>query len=328
MDKAISSNIFSINKKNITREKLLEILKHHGVVVIKNYFSKSVCDNYMKCIVEWMISKSDNLTMDYKTWIGKNLFNGPRVGMMQALISHCPVIWEIRKKMYPIFKLIWNSDDLITSIDGATIFPPKKIRKTNDWPHLDQTLIEPNCICYQGEVALTNTTAAFKCSPGSHKIHKKILQICNVKPNNTHWLKFNKLQIEKVKEEVIRNNGLWQIPVYCPAGSIILWKSTTIHSAQRITKIPKPIQTDKWYGWRGVVYVCMRPKKHFSNKELLVIKNAAIKGRTTNHWATKIFPKNSRYKIDRGENLNLLHEHPEKLTFNLCSLLRNLVNNL
>ena len=322
-----NNNSFHIEYKKVNRKKLQEILDEYGVVVIEDYFKFSKCNEYMKSIVDWLILNSDNLTMDHKTWLGKNLPNGPRVGMMQSIISHCPTIWEIREKMYQLFKVLWGDEDLITSIDGATIYPPKKSRKTKDWPHLDQTLLEPKCICYQGEAVLTNTTAAFVCSPKSHKIHKEILEACNKKPSKSHWLKFNKQQIEKVKRMVLNTGGKWQIPIYAPAGSLILWRSTTIHSAQRIVESVVKIPNDIWLGWRGVVYVCMRPKSHLTKTELTRLRKAATEGRTTNHWGTKIFPKNGRYKVDRGEKLNKLHDNPETLVFNNTVLLNKLVNN-
>ena len=51
-------------------------------------------------------------------------------------------------------------------------------------------------------------------------------------------------------------------------------------------------------GWRGVVYVCYRPRSEFSFKELQVLEDCIKENRGTNHWATRVFSQ----QRGRGEN--------------------------
>ena len=76
------------------------------------------------------------LTRNHETWTNGNIPSGPRRGMYQSIISHCPVAWKLREKLYPLFCGLHGTKELITSIDGATFMPP--IQGSNkDWPHID-----------------------------------------------------------------------------------------------------------------------------------------------------------------------------------------------
>ena len=80
----------------------------------------------------------------------------------------------------------------------------------------------------------------------------------------------------------------WQIPIRASRGSVILWTSSTIHSAMSSQKKEQPCKQDPWLGWRGVVYVCYRPFEEFSRKEIELLEDLLRTNRGTNHWATKV----------------------------------------
>src|SRR5579871_2438537 len=117
-----------------------ETLDKWGVVVIKSHFSDTQVDQWFLQIKNWLKSISPGLTDDEKTWIEKNLPYGPRRGMMQSLISHCPTVWNIREAFYPLYSQILQDEKLYTSIDGATMHPYIPTDK-KDWPHIDQTVV-------------------------------------------------------------------------------------------------------------------------------------------------------------------------------------------
>lgn len=295
----ICRNIFLDKDTDI--KKILKILDKFGVVVIQNYFSKP--KKQKRKIVEWLTTISKELTTEKESWITKNMPYGPRYGMMQTLISHCPEVWKIREKMYPLFCKLHNTTELYTSIDGASVHPPNK-KKTplKDWPHIDQTTEGPWCI--QGQAVLTTSTSVFRCTPKSHKKNNEILKICENENNKTNWLKFNDEQIKHV-EKMFK---YWQMPIYAPAGSVILWNSKTIHSAQH------QLQGDT--SWRCVVYVCMRPCNQFTNRNKNTLKRCVRECRTTNHWGTKMFSKKQgsfRGMSNRNASLELLSDNPEQI---------------
>jgi len=274
-------------------------LEKYGVVVIKNYFKKP--EKYKKRLVKWLINLSDGLTENGSTWIPANMPYGPRRGMMQSLIGHCPTVWRLREKMYPLFCQLHNTEDLYTSIDGASIHPPIYGNK-KDWPHIDQTMEEPWCI--QGQAVLSSSTATFRCTPKSHLKLKEILEVCGKEENKSNWLKFNDEQVGQLKEMF----KWWQMPIYAPAGSVILWNSKTIHSAQR------NLEGDE--SWRCVVYVCMRPQNQFTKRNLTTLKRSVRECRTTNHWGTRMFSKRQgsfRGMHNRIESVEDYTDDPEQI---------------
>src|SRR5690606_5749422 len=128
---------------------------------------------------------------DYESWIKDNMPHGPRWGMYQSAVGDMKIAWRLRERLYYYFhNLHYDTDTkqpLFTSIDGASIYPPKSkylyrdemvgrnstklYDSSTDWAHIDTMGDEK---IYQGQIILTDTDAAFRCTPYSHKIHNKI----------------------------------------------------------------------------------------------------------------------------------------------------------
>ena len=288
--------------KEFDIDKVRKILEKYGVAVIP-YFKGSNADKYKNEIIDWLCSISDGLTQDHKTWTKYNLPYGPRIGMMQSLIGHCPTVWKIREKLYPLFRDLHQTDQLYTSMDGATVHPPTFDKRPIDWPHIDQTDTPQWCI--QGQAVLTDTTASFRCTPFSHLDlwHDFILNAHSMKGDKSNWLKFSDDYIEILKEKFDH----WQMPIHVPKGSVILWNSKTIHSAKH--------NDINDYTWRCVVYVCMRPQYQFSKVNRNTLAKCINEARTTNHWGTRTFPKRPahRFEPERSESIEKYTKNPELL---------------
>ena len=57
-------------------------------------------------------------------------------------VGHSKLAWNVRQnpKVIEAFKKIWDSDDLITSFDGASIYIlDKPTRESKSWFHVDQS---------------------------------------------------------------------------------------------------------------------------------------------------------------------------------------------
>jgi len=285
-------------------KKLIKQFKSDGMAVITDVFTKSACDKYMNRIINNFVKLETGIDKNNigETWIPHNLPPQTRPGLFQALVSNFPAVWSIRShpNVRAIFEILYSNlrgspqTDFIVSGDGINIRPgfigPYTKPNTIDWAHLDQTI--PNDIykCIQGQAVLTNTTASFVASPKSHLVFDRILKKLKI-DTKTNWLKFTPEQIGLVKKLVLDIGGQWQIPILAPAGSFVVWASTTIHSAKLQDQSIKPTSTDKYRGWRGVVYVSYRPKNEFTNAQLLKRINAFEQNRTTNHWSTHLFGK-------------------------------------
>lgn len=272
----------TINKKelylpnNASREKIQYALDKYGVCVLQDCIEDP--QKHFKDSIDWLSEKIDALTDDPITWIPENIPYGPRYGMMQTIIGHSPTAWKMRKLAYPYFAKLHDTNELYTSIDGASIYPPPKdkFRKQKDWPHIDQT--KSTCYCIQGQVVLTTTSAAFRCTPFSHHYYEELCVEYDIKPTPSNWFKFKDEDISIVSQ----NFDHWQIPIPVKAGSIILWNSKTIHSSMYHTKNDD---------WRCTYYVCFRPQKEYTSRNVHTLKRALKEGRMTNHWGTKLMGK-------------------------------------
>ena len=296
-------------------KKTQDTLEKYGVVVLLNYFSKDQAETWKSDLIKWLGDLSPALNVkDTTTWCPKNMPYGPRPGMMQSLVSHAPTVFEIREAMYPLFKDLWDTEKLYCSLDGASVHPPiYETKRAKDWPHIDQTRTDVKCI--QGQVVLSESTATFRCTPKSHLKHQEIIELCAKEGDTSNWCKFNQLQLKVIQPMFDK----WQLPIYSPPGSVILWYSNTIHSAARNQKKDK--------GWRAVVYVSMRPTEQYTTQNKSTLRKAAISGRTTNHWGSNTFPKRPGFYMQdrRSDAIEVLTDHPEQLVPEHTPLMQKLL---
>ncbi len=279
-------------------EKCITLFEQDGFCVIQDVFTNSECNNWIHSIMDFFESLGTGIdrTNLTKTWISENLPQ-TRTGLFQALVSNIQAVWDIRSHLnvQKIFQIIYSHlhekdvTNFIVSNDGINICPNGVGRSDGkDWAHVDQTI--RNMICVQGQAVLSNTTACFRASPGSHKIYNEIMDYEKVALDDiTNWHKIEKMQEIRKKIELI--GGQWQIPILAPSGSFIIWSSKTIHSARLAIRIEEPSKTDIWLGLRAIVYVCYRPRDEFTREEIAKRANVVADNRTTNHASTKIFAK-------------------------------------
>lgn len=200
------------------------IVKKYGVGILIDNFSKKYADRLFKNSRKWLINLDIGLTDDNATWNNVNMPYGPRYGMMQDIISHCPDFWKLRRDMYPLFSSLYNTDDLYTSVDGASIYPYKK-RYCNyaSWAHIDQT-INSDFMCYQSQFVASDTTASFVATIGSNKQHSEVLKKLKIENSSSNWYKFDENE-SKILEKMFDNN--YQVPISAVKGSVIFWEPTS-----------------------------------------------------------------------------------------------------
>ena len=329
---------------SINYENLFSDLQADGVVVIKNVYEKNYCDNLMDRTLDNFEKLGSGVSRKNlkKTWTDENLPCQTRFGLFQSILGHIEPVWEVRRdeKIKKIFEEMYLSGQnfttsttkqestlpLTVSIDAINIQPYNvgplsKINTDPDWAHLDQTIRNEPYKCIQGSVTLTNTTAGFRCSPKSHLVHEEILDLHNFPKNATKTNNWCKLKNEHLNEckNLIENKagGQYQIPIIVPAGSLILWYSSVVHSAIGKSQYERKSSADKYLGWRGVFYICYRPTEEFTDKQLARRKENIEKNRSMNHWCTNTFSTQSnmkfKFKIRKNchENIEKLVERPE-----------------
>lgn len=286
---------------------LFNELSENGYVVIHNFYSKEKCDEIMSQILNSFIKLNTNINpQDIKnTWIPENLPPQTRPGLFQGIMCNLPCNWEARldERLIKIFQVLYskfrgkNIDDLIVSNDGINFRPNglKPYANDNDWAHLDITLRNSMFECIQGQIVLANTSASFRCSPKSHKIYENILDKCGIDINDkSNWCKFDRKNHEllnDIKTSIENIGGQYQIPIIEPAGSVILWLSSLVHSGKLADREEESDMMDLWKGWRGIFYICYRPREDFKKSELKKREKVVRENRATNHWGNKMFPK-------------------------------------
>jgi len=283
---------------------LVKLFKRDGVVVINDVFSTKECNGYMSQILDSFVNLGTGIDLNNieETWTTYNTPPQTRAGLFQCMMANIQPVWDIR--MHPnvktIFETLYSSlrgemiDEFIVSGDGINIKPgsigPYPTTRSKDWAHIDQTKSDNIYECCQGQAVLTNTSASFVCSPKSHKSFHQILETIE-HDKNSNWLKFKDEDIEQVKQIVINNGGKWQIPIVSKRGSFIIWASSLVHSARLQNGPEYPKTNDRYFGWRGVIYVCYRPKNEFTKGQLKKRALSFEHNRVTNHWGTKMFGK-------------------------------------
>lgn len=296
-----------------------------GVVVITDVIDAPDCDTYMDNIIDDFVKLNTGIKKDdiINTWKDENLPSQTRAGLFQALMSNLQSVWAIRSNnnISNIFEILYTKlrnkpiTDFIVSGDGINIKPgvvgPFVTPNTKDWAHVDQTT--PNDIykCIQGQAVLTNTSASFVATPKSHLSFDQILKELKISTTDkSNWIKFTEDQLKIVKNIIPNNN--WQLPILAPKGSFIVWSSTTIHSARLQSAYTEPTINDKYYGWRGVVYVCYRPKSEMDDKHVKKRKEIYDNNRVMNHWSTKMFSKKPgmTYNMKKNNDMEKLLNDP------------------
>jgi hypothetical protein len=316
------------------REKLIKIFTENGVAVVTGIYSERECSLTMESVVSAFEALGTGIDRDKPdTWEAYYTPAQTRAGMYQTLMSHLPEVWNARMnpKIRDIFASLYSSlrgkniTDFVTSIDGINIFPNGSKRKApqvkpgelnlKDWPHLDQT--DPSDIfkCVQGQLVLTNTTASFVCSPGSHHLLPNILELWGKSGVKDQWLKLNQGDPRFLQTvNLIKKTATWQVPIIVPKGSFIVWSSALIHSGKLPDKVEIMTPFDHWLGWRGVFYISYRPRCEFTNVQYEKIIRYILENRTMNHWNEKVFSKvpGGFYstKIDRHPMIDAYHKNP------------------
>ena len=291
-------------------------LKTFGVAVIQNVFSPEECTAHMAERVEGHFKISPGLRTE---WTDDKTPPGPRSGLFQNTSIHFPPVWRVRTdaRVRQIFEASYGAlrgkpfTDFVTSCDGINIRPPGPPyfdeAESRDWAHLDQTTSKiPGddtnpFLCVQGQAVLSNSTACFRCSPGSVNAFEAVSE--HTRANyaragaRSNWNLFKQHQYDGIRKLVLEAGGTWQIPVQSPRGSIILWLSSTVHSARLQTaEPPRPTPSDPYNGWRGVVYVCLRPQEDVDDEHIKRMEFAVKHNRCSNHWGERLFPCKSRGK--------------------------------
>lgn len=232
-----------------------------------------------------------------------------KLGIFAGPAGQTQVMWDLRQdpRIVDVFAKIWNTNDLIVSMDGLSFMCPSEIREGNfePWPHVDQRILQPhdniahgNCpsISFISESVLKTQPytiqgqflfeesfegdAGFYCIPKSHLRFPEFapeLEAFDILGISNRYKREN----EYLKDFFSHNTDESGEP-YCmkhitaPRGSLILWDSRTVHWNQHAGKSDNPKV-------RMVGYLSYVPKTRLTYEGIVLRLNAFMNGVSTGH---------------------------------------------
>ena len=217
-------------------------------------------------------------------------------------IGHSQFAWDVRQnpRVVDVYAKIWDVDpaDLLTSFDACSIHMPPEITKRGwyrygSWLHTDQSFSDSSFKCIQSWVTgydVNEGDATLAFLEGSNRWHEEFGAKYGLGGFKDDWYKLGNDEQHRFYEE----KGCQKKCIRCPAGSMVLWDSRTIHSGQEAVKARSAPN------FRCVVYVCMEPRPSASDKKTVNMyakkRKAFDELRLTSHWPlkSKLFGKNPR----------------------------------
>lgn len=277
-----------------------------GIAIIPKLLSEAelfVMNDGMWTVLEHITSNFDKPINrnDKSSW--KEIYRLlPLHGMLiqHWQLGHAQYVWDIRQnpKVVDVFCSIWGvtREELIVSFDGVAIGLPHEVTnrgKFNEskpgWLHTDQNFKSGSGFeCIQSWVTgydVDEGDATLVILEGSHKYHGDFAKKFGFENHANDWLKFEPEHIKFYKDK-----GCKYQSIRCPAGSMVLWDSRTVHAGR------EPLKVRANPHIRNVVYVCYTPRSLAPKKIQEKRKKIFEEKRLTSHWPHKatLFAKTPR----------------------------------
>jgi hypothetical protein len=275
----------------------------YGVAVIPSVLSHEEC----AAMTAGMWDFLEHITSAFETPIHRDkpetwtqfrkLFPKHSMLLQHFGIGQSDMNWQLRQnpKLAGIFATIWDtkSEDLLVSFDGASFhFPPETVRYgwyKEGWLHCDQSFKNSDKQCIQSWVTANDVEegdATLVVLEGSHALHAEFAKHLGDRVSANDWYKLTEDDRKWYEDE----KKCQHIHIACPAGSLVLWDSRTIHSGT------EPDRSRKKPKLRCVSYLCYTPRRFATPSIIRKRVKAYRESRTTSHWPhrPKLFPKTPR----------------------------------
>ncbi len=285
----------------------IDLLNEKGYCIIP----KLLNDDEIKNMNDGMWNYLEYITSNFKTPISRNdkkswisfydLYPIHSMLIQHWSIGHAQHIWDLRQnpKVVDVFAGIWNvnREDLLVSFDASSFhLPPEDTNCgyfNNYWLHCDQSFMRNDFECIQSWITgydVHEDDATLVVIENSHKFHKDFKEHFNVN-RKEDWFQLNDTHIQ-----FFLDKGCTIKRISCPAGSMVLWDSRTIHCGS------EPIKGRNQPNFRNVSYICMMPRSKASDVNLDKKQKAFKNLRTTSHWPCKAklfskYPKTNEKEI-------------------------------
>lgn len=245
-------------------------LESEGFVVIKDILSPEEKTHTYDLFKQDLNTVSTNFNFEDKTtWTIENcpLMFGKGMAVFNGF-GQSDFMWNLRlnSEIQSIFKTIYGCDELVTSLDGFSMFVSKK-QKSKSWLHIDQN--PANTIysiqgAYNFMPVNSVQDAGFVLVPKSHETYTPIVS------HKKDWI------ICDTTAPILAESRKLIIPENC----MTLWNSKTIHANEGMSKSEIELN-------RLTTYITYQPKVLRPLPILQKRIDAYMNSRTTSHWANK-----------------------------------------
>jgi hypothetical protein len=288
------SNEYEFEKYLCDKENVKSMIEKYGVAITP-ILNDEECSDMIKH--KWELL--EYLTSNFETPINRDdkatysqiseLYPNHKMLIQLWKVGHSQLAWNVRQnpKVKEVFKNIWQTDDLITSFDGVSIYIfNKPSRESKSWFHVDQSYTRNSFECIQGWVNAYDTNegdATLVILENSNNYHADFQKEFDIS-DKKDWFKLqNKEQLD-----FYINKDCKIKYIKCPKGHGVFWDSRTVHYGNPVQK-----SAPDDFNYRCVVYICMTPRSLASKKDLEKRKKIYDDLRMSSHWPhkPKMFPK-------------------------------------
>lgn len=255
-----------------------------------------------------------------------------KYGIFKGPAGQIQVMWDLRQdpRIVNVFAKIWNTQDLIVSMDGLSFMCPPEIRKGGFeyWPHVDQpsstvsflseSSLKTNPHSIQGQFLFEDSfegDGGFYCIPKSHLKFDQFALELKEEANIESWTYNNKFLLDFFSHSKDESGNAYIMKhITAPRGSLILWDSRTVHWNQYPSE-NRPYSDSPRI--RMVGYLLYLPETRLTHQAKILRKEAFERGVTTGAIPTSFFdlkstkdhmnPGFEKYFEDSGYTLPKVH---------------------
>lgn len=284
-------------------------LEEQGYCVIPHVLSTSEAEVLYQRVWHEFIEKAwPNCRMDDRSNWKEEFPIHDKYGIFKGPAGQIQVMWDLRQdpRIVDVFAQVWNTNDLVVSMDGLSLMCPPEIRKGgfDPWPHVDQSIpkeqnsgeyknnpplgfisessLKTNPYNIQGQFLFEDSfdgDGGFYCIPKSHLRFDEFAPQLKEEANIESWTYNNKFLMNffsSAKDELGNTYSMKHIAA--PRGSLILWDSRTVHWNQYPSE-NRPCSENPRV--RMVGYLLYLPKARLTDEARMLRKEAFEKGITT-----------------------------------------------
>ena len=276
-------------------EHLKQTLEQYGVAIIPELVDKNTCKKMEELIWKHFSYITQNWTNPIRqdnsnSWKGIfELFPSHSMLIQFHGVGHCEMNWEMRQdpRIVQIFAELYGCSprDLLVSFDGLSFgLPPETTQRGwnrhKTWFHTDQAPVRNDFECVQSWITarpVNRGDATLSVLESIHKYHADFEKEFQTK-HKKDWYKLNPRQ----QEFFIKKKGCNIKNIMCPAGSLVLWDSRTIHCGIEAMRERQHPNT------RIISYLCYQPRSQATSAQIKKKQKAFNERRATTHWPCKV----------------------------------------